>query len=185
MHRDTEGKFAKFWTLRRKLAAAGIILCASIALVGKVAEEVVIDPWLANTVTAAGTPKVFAAEMKETREMVDIDAAKEKVIDMLEKCESGGKNEEDGIVVLDTNNVGSYGVVQWQRKSVMHYHHKRTGEKLNGRDAILLALDRERARDLAKWVIFDTDAGVATDWVNCSRMHGLQTRVDLIKELQQ
>lgn len=112
-----------------------------------------------------------------------IDELKNEVVAKLEKCESGGRKEEDGIVVLDSNDRGSYGVMQWQRKSVMYYYELKTGNPINGRDAIILALTADKARDLAKWVIFETESGVEKDWYNCSKKHGLQTEVDLIKKL--
>lgn len=113
-----------------------------------------------------------------------IDSMKEEVLNKLAQCESAGRKPEDGIAILDTNNKGSYGPFQWQVRSLQHYYEMRNKQELNGRDAIVLALFEDKARDMAKWVIFDTDAGVATDWVNCSKKYGLQARVDLIKELE-
>jgi hypothetical protein len=109
---------------------------------------------------------------------------KAEVLDTLSKCESGGKKEEDGIVILDTNNKGSYGIFQWQKTSVQHYFQMKTGKPISGKDAIILALDPEEARKLAEYVIFETKSGVINDWTNCSKKHGLQGKVDIISSLE-
>lgn len=108
---------------------------------------------------------------------------KTEVVETIAKCESGGRNEEDGIVVLDSNNVGSYGVMQWQRKSVMHYYEKRYDQKISGRDAILLALNAEKAKDLAEWVIFETPNGWR-NWIICSQKNDIASKVGFIKILE-
>lgn len=113
-----------------------------------------------------------------------ISLLKDEVIAELEKCESGGRKEEDGIVILDSNNKGSYGPLQFQRTTVIHYYKLMTGKDINGRDAIILALQGDKARELAKYVIFETKNGVAKDWVNCSNYHNLQYKVDTIKKLE-
>jgi hypothetical protein len=44
-----------------------------------------------------------------------------------------------------------------------------------------MALDDAKARELAAWVIFETDAGSGKDWFNCTNWHDLDTLVDFIK----
>jgi hypothetical protein len=134
-----------------------------------------------NTIVA---PKAEAAVITPDRLEVKVRQLKDEVLDTLMKCESGGRKEEDGIVVLDSNDKGSYGAFQWQRTSYMHYYEKMTGNKISGRDAIIEALQTEKARKLAEWVIFETNAGSGKDWVICTRNYKLQAKVDLIKELQ-
>jgi hypothetical protein len=112
-----------------------------------------------------------------------IEALKDEVVNDLAKCESGGKKEEDGIVILDSNNKGSYGVMQWQKTSYQHYYKIMTGSEISGKDAIIDALDAEKAKKLAKYVIFETKSGVAKDWVVCDGKHKLQERVNIIKKL--
>lgn len=107
---------------------------------------------------------------------------KEVLLDKLQACESGGRNEEDGIVILDSNDVGSYGVLQFQRKTFMYYYEKMTGEKINGRDAIILALNKDKARDLARWIIFESGSGLR-DWVNCAKHRNLTAELGFINSL--
>lgn len=179
--RKSNGQFSKktTWSIIFLGFAVGIII----------ANYTAISPWIekmnnevsvTNTVMPVFIPqKVEAAVTLESK----VESLKDDVLNQLAACESGGKKEEDGITILDTNGVGSYGAFQFQRKTVMFYHEKMTGEKINGRDAIILALTPDKARELAKYIIFETKAGVANDWVNCSRIHDLQTQVDLIKKL--
>lgn len=134
--------------------------------------------WYEKEISYVATP-VHAGVTLESK----VEDMKEDVLNKLASCESGGRKEEDGITVLDSNGVGSYGALQWQRKSFMFYWEKMTGTPINGRDAIIAAMTPEKARQLAKWVIFETDSGVAKDWVICSRKHNLQLKVDFIKEL--
>jgi len=138
-----------------------------------------------NKLTANNPMKIIPVAFAEELNPVEgkVTAWKEEVLDTLAKCESGGKREEDGIAILDSNNKGSYGTFQWQKSSVQFYYEKMTGQPINGRDAIILALTPDKARTLAEYVIFQTDAGVARDWVNCSRKHNLQMQVDRIKQL--
>lgn len=172
MTRDYKGRFTK----RKWFLWLALIAVAFIAL------HVHFNSWYDKEIRyEAAIPVVYAGETMEAK----VEEMKEGVLDTLAKCESGGKKEEDGITVLDSNNVGSYGVFQWQRKSYMHYYEIMTGNKINGRDAIIHAMTPEKARELARFVIFETKSGVATDWVNCSRKYKLQERVDFIKELTQ
>lgn len=190
--RDTEGQFTNKrqplgkWQKRGLLA--GIVLAG--AMIG--GNLLMVEPWVAknqNEVRASMqelhiATVVEAAEI-ETPDRLDkkIRQLKDEVLDGLQKCESGGRKEEDGIVVLDSNDKGSYGPFQWQRTSYMHYYEKMTGQKISGRDAIIHALQTDKARALAEYVIFETPAGVSKDWVICSRNYGLQSKVDIIKEL--
>ena len=110
-----------------------------------------------------------------------VDEMKRDVLDRLSKCESGGLASETGIDTIDTNNKVSYGVFQFQKATVQYYWQKMTGEKISGKEAILIALDDVKARELASWIIFETDAGSAKDWVRCSHRDDLTTLVEFIK----
>lgn len=136
-----------------------------------------------NENNAVQNPLTFTASVAHADILTPaaIEGMKDDIINQLAKCESGGKSETDGITVLDTNGVGSYGALQWQKRSVMHYYKQMTGTEINGRDAIIYAMTPDKARTLAKYVIFDTAAGVENDWVNCNIKLGLQKQIDLIK----
>jgi hypothetical protein len=179
MYRETNGRFAK------RKAKVGVALVL-IAVGGYfVWGAPVVEWWLGRKIEATNEIiNEVVIDKSDEKFAAKIDVLKDEVVAELAKCESGGRKEEDGIVILDSNDKGSYGVMQWQRKSVQHYYKLRTGTEINGRDAIILALQGDRAKDLAKWVIFETKSGVAKDWVNCSKWHGLQSKVDMIKKIE-
>ena|SRR3990167_6083689 len=167
--RKTNGQFKK----RRWFKYALIVLFAvtGIAYMG--------DRWVTKELVAIAATPAFAEITMEAR----VEALKDDIVARLEKCESGGKKEEDGIAILDSNDVGSYGPLQFQRKTVMHYYELKEGKPINGRDAIIFALQGDKARDLARWVIFETPNGVAKDWVACDRKLGLQAEVNVVNKL--
>lgn len=134
---------------------------------------------LSNDLSYVAGTRVEASEIG-----TDLAKAKEKTIDILEKCESGGHTWEEGFIRLDSNDKLSYGPLQWQKATVVHYIEKRDGRKITGLEAVEIALDREQSRALAMYVIFETDRGVESDWVICDRNNGIQARVDIIKELE-
>lgn len=180
VHRDRKGKFS----VRR----FSYILYAIAAFLLFVVFAPLFSNWMGeqnkkSNLTFLAAPPAYAGVVAPTMES-KVEDLKESILDRLAACESGGKKEADGIAILDSNNVGSYGIFQFQRKTVMHYQ-KLRGTDINGRDAIILALQGDKARELAKWIIFDTKAGVAQDWVVCSRKHGLQAEVDILKKLTQ
>lgn len=113
-----------------------------------------------------------------------IEKLKNEVLDTLSKCESAGHTEDDGIIILDTNNKASIGQFQWQISSVKFYNKQKTGIELTSKEAILLALDEDRARNLAKYVAFETKNKLSKDWYNCSVKYGLDEKVEMIKSLE-
>ena len=167
-------------TPARKVSGGIVLLIISTVFVASVFEK--IRPAVLSATNRAYADEIIT--LKPDRLQQKISDLKGEVLDTLAKCESGGRDNESGIIVWDTNNKPSLGKYQFQIATVQHYHLKRTGERLSGRDAILLALDEARARDLAQWVIFDNGKGVRNDWVNCDKWHGLDQKVEVIRSLE-
>ena len=133
-----------------------------------------------------GEVNVIRVEATVTDSMpAKIEELKDSVVDRLVKCESSGLKESDAPIILDSNKKFSIGVLQFQIKTVQHYTEIINHQTITAKEAVLLALDEQRARQLAKQIIFGTKSGVAGDWVVCSRRHNLQAEVDIIKKLSQ
>lgn len=113
-----------------------------------------------------------------------IEEAKWAVVDDLAKCECGGHSWAEGFFLLDTNKKHSWGCLQFQEDTVIHYVKTLWGRSIGYAEAKIIALDKDQARQLAYDVIFKTDNKVGSDWFNCERWHGLDARVDLIKSLE-
>lgn len=113
-----------------------------------------------------------------------VDNLKNDLVNRLADCERAGYEEEDAPIVLDTNKKFSIGVMQFQLDTIIHYSKVLRNENLTKKEATLLALDEQRAKDLAKHIIFQSKNGVEKDWVMCNRKLGLQKEVDIIKKLE-
>jgi len=134
---------------------------------------------------SAVTPTFVQAEdTSSAKYEAKIEALKDAVMSKLSQCESAGHKESDGIIIMDTNNKLSIGQYQWQVSSVQHYYKLMTGKEISKKDAIILALDESKARELAKYVAFSTKNKIGKDWYNCNVKHGLDIQVDMIKSME-
>lgn len=131
-------------------------------------------------------PMTYTAEAQEIQ-VVDrtpekIEKLKDQVVADLAKCESGGHNEDTGIIVFDSNDRASIGQLQFQKATVIHYMKTLYGKDITGKEAVMIALDTEKASALAKDIIFKDSKGWR-NWFNCETKLGLGAKVEIIKEL--
>lgn len=171
--RDYKGRFSALpWRKYERNLFISIMFVGALALfLGRFDTGIEYFTREALTYTA---PEVEAATIMEPK---TIEEMKRDVLDRLEKCENPHKKP----IVFDSNGVASVGQFQWQPHSFQHYWEKKTGQKLTEKEAVIHALDDEKARGLAEYVIFETDKGSAKDWVNCTKWHNLTTLVEFIK----
>jgi hypothetical protein len=108
---------------------------------------------------------------------------KRGVAEQLMACESSGATDEDGLIVFDANRKASIGRFQFQKATVIHYYNLIYGVKLTGKEAVMLALDTERAMELATRIMFETKSMAGMDWVNCDRKLDLDRQISIIKKL--
>lgn len=114
---------------------------------------------------------------------------KKEALTNLKKCESSGSKESDGLITYDphatnkTVEVFSLGSFQFKKATVIHYYKVLYNKVITGKEAVLIALDDERAESLASDIIFTTDKGY-TNWLNCSNKLGLKATVDMINKLK-
>jgi hypothetical protein len=112
-----------------------------------------------------------------------IEKLKMNVVNEIKSCESGGRKEADGLIINDTNNKASIGVMQFQVSTVIHYSKTLHNTVLTPKEAILLALDEDKATQLARDVMF-TSKNKANDWLNCATKFDSNRKIDLIKQLE-
>lgn len=115
---------------------------------------------------------------------VRIDMLEYEVVDSLAKeCETKGVKEPDAAIILDSNEQMSLGAWMWQIKSVQHYVKLFEDRDINRVEAIQIAIDHNKARELTRKVIFEDEKGV-WNWANCAKKLDLEAQVKLIKKLK-
>jgi hypothetical protein len=106
------------------------------------------------------------------------DDRKDEVMRQLAICESGGYGQSEKPIY---GGRGLYlGRFQFATRTVMSYVQRRDGVALNPKQAAELAHDYDRARDLAKYMIFDLEE--PWHWPLCSRKIGMPAQVAAIKQ---
>ena len=174
MERDYEGKFTNFKRKCRSIFR-GFVKLSIVAFAG-------------YAVYVAGG--IFQPRSIAVENIVEIDnltpkieELKGKLVADIQKCESAGHKENDGIIIFDSNNEASIGTLQFQRKTVQHYYKTLYGKTITPKEAVLIALDDEKAEQLAHDIIFKDIKGVS-NWYNCANKTDAQGRIKIIKELQ-
>lgn len=113
-----------------------------------------------------------------------IDSLKDEVINGIAGCESAGYKEDDGILIFDTNKKASIGQLQFQKDTVIHYYKTLYKKDITSKEAVMIALDTDKAKALAKDIVFTTDKGLS-NWLNCANKLGLSAEVKAIKKISQ
>ncbi|MEI6532470.1 MAG: hypothetical protein WCO06_01380 [Candidatus Roizmanbacteria bacterium] len=161
-------KLKKF--VRKCLIVSGVMTMAFILIV----LGVYVNP-------AIKCQKKIAEKDNLTLKVNDI---KDKVINDIQSCESKGHSESDGIIIFDSNKVASVGTMQFQVKTVQHYYKTLYDQEITPKEAILIALDDNKAEALAKDIIFKDSKGWR-NWFNCGTKNGTEVKLKVINELLQ
>jgi hypothetical protein len=159
--RDSKGKFEK----RVLPYVLVVILLLAIAYLG------------ANWKVPQETITVDKVVIKDTAKEI-IKKEKNDILDTLEMCESSG--DANAIVWVDGGtgkNTASFGAYMFKVGTIQAFK-----DGLTDFQAIALASDRNASRDLAEYIIFETDGGIY-NWKNCMNKYGLFERVKFIKSL--
>lgn len=128
---------------------------------------------------------VKAEDKSATLYAQKVDALKTKVVAEIQSCESAGHKEADGIIIFDTNNKASIGTMQFQVATVIHYYKALYNKVITPKEATLIALDNAQATALAKDIMFTTKNMAGKDWVNCTAKYDSDTKISIIKSLEQ
>jgi len=142
----------------------------------------------------AGTRNSNKVEYKTQEVMIDnltpkIKSLRGAVLSQIKACESGNLGEDDGIIKYDPNpnnkkvEIASIGTYQFKKSTVIYYYKILYGQEITGKEAVLIALDDDRAGELVEKIIFETDKGL-DNWLNCARKVGAYEQLKIIKQLE-
>lgn len=116
-----------------------------------------------------------------------IEELKNEVVETIRVCES--QNNKDLIYTFDpdprqpSKQQASFGQYQYKLKTIVDYKKILHNETITERQALDIALDENKARELTNDIVFqDTGKGVG-NWYNCSNKHNLKQKVAIIKQL--
>lgn len=134
----------------------------------------------------------YVAELNESKAVVEelerqpavkIAALKQDLLARLKKCETMGKTSDDAPIILDTNNEMSIGELMFQIKTVQYYYKKLYAKEITRKEAVLVALDHDKAFALAHDIVFTDGKGIG-NWHNCDKKNGFSSEIAIIKKLQ-
>lgn len=116
-----------------------------------------------------------------------VNELKGQLVSEIKQCESGGIKEEDGLVTFDPHpknkkvQVPSFGSYQFKKSTVQYYYKKFYDKDISGKEAILIALDDQKAGELTSDIIFKDEA--LNNWFNCSKKLNSRAKLDIINNL--
>lgn len=171
IRRDRRGRFSR--------GSKGIIAVAVIAVAFFIFNSHFNAWYEAETIEYVAPRVAYASISMEAK----VEVLKEDILDRLMACESAGHSEEDGIIIFDSNNEPSIGQFQFQRDTVVHYYGTLYGKEITRKDAVVIAVDTEKARELAHDIIFGVQGGVF-NWENCAESTGIVPEITVIKKLE-
>ena len=126
----------------------------------------------------AQTPKQMPGRVMTVAEAkaAAVENRKDEMLRDLATYESGGHGESD--VPIYGGRGTFVGRFQFMPRTVMAYVQQRDGTMLSFQEAKDLAHDYDRAKELAKYMIFEQ--GRINDWPACARKLGLRQQVSEI-----
>ena len=123
----------------------------------------------------------FAKAEEPDKLEAKIEELKEDILNQLANCETGGVDEPNGYVKLDSNAVNSWGKYQWQRKSIQHWVKEFYDRDVNLQEAALIAWGlHEIPLDELTWKTLEVRSA---EWYNCDKRLGLEKQVSLVKKI--
>lgn len=118
-----------------------------------------------------------------------IEEIQNKALADLKDCESGGVSESVGLITFDPHQTNkkveeaSLGSFQFKKATVIHYYKTLYQKDITGKEAVLIALDDQKAESLARDIIFTTEKGYS-NWYNCSNKIKLQQTLLVLNTLK-
>lgn len=142
---------------------------------------------LSNVQIAFAEKEVDVTDIKFSRKIEELQM---KLVEDLMNCESNGATDDSGLITYDpqkgntnASKIPSIGRLQFKVDTVVYYQKTLYNAVLTRTEAIKLALDTEKAKVLARDIIFSVNKGGINNWYNCSVKLNLEQRVEIIKQL--
>ncbi len=118
-----------------------------------------------------------------------IEDMKMELINEIAQCETRNIDQSEALIHPDNNkrktlarkDINSLGVMQYKVSTVQRHVKETTGETITNYEATLLALDNERAKDLAKHAIFEIKGSL---WAWTCATPAMGKRVQHIRDLE-
>ncbi len=116
-----------------------------------------------------------------------IEQLKEEVLDLVKQGESQNKDEDYALITFDphkTNNkveIASVGSYQYKIPTVIFYYKKLYNQDITRKQAVLIALDDNKARSLTKDIIFKENG--VRNWFNTKNKYNLEDKIAVINKL--
>lgn len=144
-------------------------------------------------------PVIKYQSVINTAEAEQIDTLKDKVetlkwevIDGIKAHESKGYNEDDGLIVYDPlqsnpsktkkKDIASIGSFQMKQTTIIYYYKKLYNEDITMKEAVLIALDDQKARQLTYDIVFKANG--INNWLNYANKQTTKSKLSTIKELE-
>lgn len=155
-----------------------------------VGSTVVVILWAA---TQTNTTIYQIPHIQQVQAMVDqgksteeiIKELKGEVLDAIATCETGNSTSSDGMIIFDSNNEASIGRFMFQRKTVIAYYKLFYNKDISNQEAISIAIDKNKAKELAEKIVFEDNGKGINNWYNCNQKLGLKAKVDIIKDIME
>jgi len=134
------------------------------------------------------TIKVEARDVLVDNLGAKVSTLKEEVITAIQDCERAGFTEADGIITFDPHRTNkkvkapSIGEFQYKTDTIQYYYKTLYGKEITPKQAVLIALDTDKARDLTRDIMFTTKNG-RDNWITCTNKPAVAQKLAVIKEL--
>lgn len=125
---------------------------------------------------------------KQVYSEIKQDLQEKYITDLGPGCESKGVKEPEALVTFDPDKTGkiervpSFGPYQFKVPTVQHYYKLLYKKTITQREAIEIALDPVKSKELARDVAFRGGTG-ASEWVTCFKRVDMQTKINLVNQL--
>jgi hypothetical protein len=161
-----------------------------LVLVGLVVGAIIIGiGYIGNKMYPTVKYQVVEKEVVLDNLTAKVDELKASLIKDIFDVERAGHIESDGLITWDPNpnrksvQIASIGLCQFKVSTVQYYMTKLHQQTLTGKEAVLLALDEEKCKQLMNDVIF-TEKDGWKNWLNSGIKVNAASRLAIIRELQ-